>query len=56
MNTLFSKYDDTFNGGQLFRQDVDDGYVILLTREPEDVSEDFLRGFRNPNGITEWKL
>lgn len=55
MNTLFSKYDDTFNGGQKFRQDVDDGYVILLTREPENVSADFLRGFRNPNGMVEFE-
>ena len=55
INTLFgTKYPDTFQGGQKLRQDVDNGYIILLTKEPEDVSVDCLRGFRNPDGMKDW--
>ena len=48
--SIFGKsYDDTYKGGQQCRQDVDDGHVILHTKEPEGHSQEFLEGFRNPN-------
>jgi len=49
MSILGKSYDDTYKGGQQCRQDVDDGYIILHTKEPEGYSQSFLEGFRNPN-------
>ena len=50
MSILNKSYPDTFEGGQQCRKDVDDGYIILHTKEPQGYSNIFLAGFRNPNG------
>lgn len=49
MSLLDKTYPDTFKGGQQCREDVDGLRVILHGKEPEGYSEEFLRGFRNPN-------
>lgn len=49
MKTLFGPgYPDTFEGGQKLRNDVDNGYCILHTKEPEGYSTEFLQGWRMP--------
>ena len=51
MSWIDKSYSDTFEGGQQCKKDVDKGSTILHTKEPIGYSEEFLRGFRNPNGF-----